>query len=53
MTLDSVKKLFDENEEIACDRRTSRGGNMGVVPPDSTFMKGLRKLTEEEVPADF
>lgn len=47
--LDSVKKLFDENKgEIACVIVEPVAGNMGVVPPDSTFMKGLRKLTEEE-----
>lgn len=47
--LDSVKKLFEENKgEIACIIIEPVAGNMGVVPPDIEFMKGLRRLTEEE-----
>lgn len=47
--LDSVKKLFEENKgEIACVIIEPVAGNMGVVPPDIEFMKGLRRLTEEE-----
>lgn len=47
--LDSVEKLFNENKnEIACVIVEPIAGNMGIVPPDIEFMKGLRKLTEKE-----
>lgn len=47
--LDSVKALFAENPgEIAAVIVEPVAGNMGVVPPDSDFMKGLRTITETE-----
>ncbi|MEG0508402.1 MAG: glutamate-1-semialdehyde 2,1-aminomutase [Eubacterium sp.] len=47
--LESVKKLFDENKgEIACVIVEPVAGNMGVVPPNRDFMKGLRELTQKE-----
>lgn len=45
--LDSVKKLFDENkDEIACVIVEPVSANMGVVLPKDGFLKGLRKLCD-------
>jgi glutamate-1-semialdehyde 2,1-aminomutase len=47
--LESVKALFAENQgEIAAVIVEPVAGNMGVVPPDMAFMKGLRELTQNE-----
>lgn len=46
--LDSVKKLFDENkDEIACVIVEPVSANMGVVLPKEGFLKGLRKLCDD------
>lgn len=46
--LDSVKKLFDENkDEIACVIVEPVSANMGVVLPKDGFLKGLRKLCDD------
>lgn len=46
--LDSVKKLFDENKgEIACVIVEPVSANMGVVLPKDGFLKGLRKLCDD------
>ena len=47
--IESVKALFRENPgEIAAIIVEPVAGNMGVVPPDMDFMKGLREITESE-----
>ena len=46
--LASVKKLFDENkDEIACVIVEPVSANMGVVLPKDGFLKGLRKLCDD------
>lgn len=46
--LDSVKKLFYENkDEIACVIVEPVSANMGVVLPKDGFLKGLRKLCDD------
>jgi glutamate-1-semialdehyde 2,1-aminomutase len=46
--LDSVKALFSKYpEEIAAIIVEPIAGNMGVVPPQSGFLEGLRKVTQE------
>lgn len=46
--LDNVKKLFDENkDEIACVIVEPVSANMGVVLPKDGFLKGLRKLCDD------
>ena len=46
--LDSVTKLFDENkDEIACVIVEPVSANMGVVLPKDGFLKGLRKLCDD------
>lgn len=46
--LDSVKKLFDENKDgIACVIVEPVSANMGVVLPKDGFLKGLRKLCDD------
>ena len=46
--LDSVKKLFDENkDEIACVIVEPVSANMGVVLSKDGFLKGLRKLCDD------
>lgn len=46
--MDSVKKLFDENkDEIACVIVEPVSANMGVVLPKDGFLKGLRKLCDD------
>lgn len=46
--LDSVKKIFDENkDEIACVIVEPVSANMGVVLPKDGFLKGLRKLCDD------
>jgi glutamate-1-semialdehyde 2,1-aminomutase len=47
--LDSVKALFEANpEQIASVIIEPVAGNMGVVPPATGFLEGLRSLTKEE-----
>ncbi|MBK5243442.1 MAG: glutamate-1-semialdehyde 2,1-aminomutase [Eubacteriaceae bacterium] len=47
--IESVKALFAENlGEIAAIIVEPVAGNMGVVPPDLDFMKGLREITKAE-----
>lgn len=47
--IESVKALFAENPgEIAAVIVEPVAGNMGVVPPDLNFMKGLREITAAE-----
>jgi len=47
--IESVKALFAENPgEIAAIIVEPVAGNMGVVPPDLDFMKGLREITKSE-----
>jgi len=46
--LDSVKKIFDENEDdIAAVILEPVVGNSGFIKPDQEFLEGLRKITEE------
>ncbi len=46
--LDSVKKLFEEySSDIAAVILEPIAGNMGVVVPEASFIKGLRELCTE------
>jgi glutamate-1-semialdehyde 2,1-aminomutase len=46
--LDSVSAIFDENKgEIAAVILEPVVGNSGFIKPDKEFLKGIRKLTEE------
>lgn len=46
--LQSVEKLFTEfHNEIAAIIVEPIAGNMGVIPPNSEFLKGLRSITEK------
>jgi glutamate-1-semialdehyde 2,1-aminomutase len=46
--LDAVHLVFEKfGEEIACVIVEPIAGNMGVVPPASGFLEGLRKITIE------
>merc|ERR1712087_574439 len=46
--LDSVKAIFDENkDEIAAVILEPVVGNSGFIKPDVEFLKGIRKLTED------
>lgn len=46
--IESVEKLFNENKnEIACVIVEPVAANMGVVPPEKDFLKGLRELCDE------
>lgn len=46
--LESVEILFENNKnEIAAVIVEPVAGNMGVVPPEKDFLKGLRELTQE------
>src|SRR5690625_2127574 len=45
--LESVKKLFEENEEnIAAIIVEPVAGNMGCIPPEPGFLEGLRELCD-------
>lgn len=47
--LDSVKKLFEENQdEIACIIVEPVAANMGVVQPKEDFLEGLKKICDEQ-----
>lgn len=46
--LDSAKLVFEKfGTELAAVIVEPVAGNMGVVPPSETFLKGLRELTEQ------
>ena len=46
--LASVEKIFKKDPNgVACLIVEASPGNMGVVPPDAGFMKGLRRLTKK------
>jgi len=45
--LDSVKKCFEDSRNIACIIVEPIAGNMGLVPADEAFLKGLRALCDE------
>jgi glutamate-1-semialdehyde 2,1-aminomutase len=42
--LDSVQSILDKNKDIACVIVEPIIGNMGVIPPQEGFLKGLEKL---------
>jgi glutamate-1-semialdehyde 2,1-aminomutase len=45
--IDSVRELLDaQGSEIACVILEPIAGNMGVVPPKSGFLEGLREITQ-------
>ncbi|MCP2604970.1 glutamate-1-semialdehyde 2,1-aminomutase [Candidatus Aminicenantes bacterium AH-873-B07] len=47
--LDSVKNLISENKgEIAAVILEPIAGNMGCIPPEEDFLKGLREITANE-----
>ena len=45
--LESVKKCFENSKDIACIILEPIAGNMGFVPADEEFLKGLRDLCDE------
>lgn len=45
--LASVKKCFENSKDIACIILEPLAGNMGFVPADEEFLKGLRDLCDE------
>jgi glutamate-1-semialdehyde 2,1-aminomutase len=45
--LDSVKKCFEDSSDIACIIIEPIAGNMGLVPADEEFLKGLRELCDK------
>ena len=47
--LATIERIFDAHpERIACVIIEPIGGNMGVVPSDSEFLSGLRRITRED-----
>jgi glutamate-1-semialdehyde 2,1-aminomutase len=44
--LESVKKCFDESDNIACIIIEPIAGNMGLVPADKDFLAALRELCD-------
>lgn len=47
--LGSVKNLFAKNKkEVACVIVEPVAANIGCIPPETGFLEGLRKITEEE-----
>lgn len=44
--LESVKKCFEQSDNIACIILEPIAGNMGFVPADEAFLKGLRELCD-------
>ncbi len=44
--LESVKKCFADSKNIACIIIEPIAGNMGLVPADEAFLKGLRELCD-------
>lgn len=46
--LESVARCFEENKgQIACVIVEPVAGNMGVIPPEDGFLRGLRKICDE------
>ena len=45
--IESVKKCFEDSNNIACVIIEPIAGNMGLVPADVEFLKELKKLCEE------
>ncbi len=45
--LDSVKKCFEDSNDIACVIIEPIAGNMGLVPATEDFLEGLRELCDE------
>ena len=45
--LDSVKKCFEDSDNIACVIIEPIAGNMGLVPAEEEFLEGLRELCDE------
>jgi len=46
--LKSVEKAFEKFDDIAAIILEPVAGNMGVVPGEESFLKGLRKITKEK-----
>jgi len=44
--IESVKRCFEASENIACVVIEPIAGNMGLVPADEEFLKGLRELCD-------
>ncbi|NOQ30099.1 MAG: glutamate-1-semialdehyde 2,1-aminomutase [Helicobacteraceae bacterium] len=45
--IDSVKKCFEDSDDIACIIIEPIAGNMGLVPADKDFLAALRKLCDK------
>ena len=45
--INSVKKCFENSSDIACIIIEPIAGNMGLVPADEEFLKGLRELCDK------
>ncbi|MRI83495.1 MAG: glutamate-1-semialdehyde-2,1-aminomutase [Nitratiruptor sp.] len=45
--LESVKRCFEASDNIACVIIEPIAGNMGLVPADEEFLRGLRELCDE------
>ena len=45
--LESVKKCFEDSDDIACIIIEPIAGNMGLVPADEKFLEGLKELCEQ------
>ncbi|MCH9814396.1 MAG: glutamate-1-semialdehyde 2,1-aminomutase [Epsilonproteobacteria bacterium] len=45
--LESVKKCFENSDDIACIIIEPIAGNMGLVPADEIFLEGLRTLCDK------
>ena len=45
--IESVKKCFEESNNIACIIIEPIAGNMGLVPADEEFLEGLRELCDK------
>jgi len=45
--LDSVKKCFEDSDDIACIIVEPIAGNMGLVPATEEFLEGLRELCDK------
>ncbi|MFH1789329.1 MAG: glutamate-1-semialdehyde 2,1-aminomutase [Candidatus Altiarchaeota archaeon] len=45
--LESVEKILKEHDDVAAVIVEPVAGNMGVIPPEDGFLKGLREVTEE------
>jgi glutamate-1-semialdehyde 2,1-aminomutase len=47
--LEAVERIFEHHRErIACVIIEPIGGNMGVVPADPDFLRGLRRITRDD-----